>query len=37
MAAVDRVLLGAVCCGVPAAPESFRVAERILAEMGVND
>jgi 4-carboxymuconolactone decarboxylase len=33
----EALLQTAVYCGAPAALESFRVAERILAEMGVND
>jgi 4-carboxymuconolactone decarboxylase len=31
----EALLQTAVYCGAPAALESFRVAERVLAEMGV--
>ena len=33
----EALLQTAVYCGAPAALESFRVAERILTEMGVGD
>ena len=33
----EALLQTAVYCGAPAALESFRVAERVLAEMGVDD